>query len=832
MRTRATRRLVLGAGLALTVTGPGAAVVVLSNGNEHCTVQTDHYRLVVDTAAPVARARWRGADGPGPIGLFAADGQKLLAAVGLPSLATPAAAYTVQVRPRHPHLHTLRSGPYLVEMYLENVVLASRQAGRPQWSGLAEVGLFCHEDRVFVIGRFLCPDGQWLLSDLKHFVYEAAEGHRACPATTVTDAGLEVLSGSAHLRYEAFEQDWGVMDGDGGAVGYAVRAPDWAVTIADPGSARAYGPQILLTPNEATWPPGSAHGFGLVLAPARTSEEASAILQDVARPLPDEAIATTMGESLGYDRLRGVYRLTAQTSGTPDPPAGLRAGTAFAVRNDGRRRRILVDQRDPWGGITGGIIRDGAGSPLPIVPQFGLNFPELNEHGEPGWATLTYPLDLQPHEVREVRGEHLYKAASDREYTYLTSLDNVGEPLLLQTTVHQCEAHTLTTGPYSGDLTFGNVLRLNDFRRHGAQIRVRSVSAVLPVFFGYYDVAGVYHGLMPGAARFRETGPFLVDYTVEAATADGAISGQVRIWEAAHADMTRLFTTVDLRANREVRLDAAAPAPLFFLRHHCFNPMAFRRFAYTAADGATATGPLDFVPATGANGEPLGLQPFACAYRADNGLDQGLPCSDITGNPGFVLLDWDVRFGDRAIAPGLYAFSTGANDAQHGDYARDVAVVPVGQVPRPVPSWLRMIPEGSTIRYSAVQMVFGDNASEPDVMERERACWALRPLTVAAEVGEVLSQWPPEVRAVGGRIECELRGGTDWVPLRLSGFASAGPLGVQQLVGGTWRDLGPAMPGEPWYNAWPAGDGTFGYTFLVKTDPALAPILLRVATTR
>ena len=35
------------------------------------------------------------------------------------------------------------------------------------------------------------------------------------------------------------------------------------------------------------------------------------------------------------------------------------------------------------------MIRDGSGEPLPILVQFGLNFPEMHvEAGEPGWASI------------------------------------------------------------------------------------------------------------------------------------------------------------------------------------------------------------------------------------------------------------------------------------------------------------------------------------------------------------------------------------------------------------------------------------------------------------
>jgi hypothetical protein len=804
---------ILTAGLIIATGRPAIGAVTLSNGNERCAVQTSRYLLRINIGESQSEDR---------VSLFellSPKGNILFASLTALDLFRDNRAYTSRGSSCRPHLHTLRSGPYLAEMYLENVIMKEPGSAGNDWSGLAEVGLICHEDRVFIIIRYICQKGGWILGDQRNFVYEAAEGHRSCPAQRVEQCSALIQWGTDRIRM-LHDDIRGIMECDGVPVAYRTIPDDRGTLAIDFNPDKPHSLSFVSVPATSDWTPGFTHSFGFMLALAETTRQAEAILDDMEHPLAEDAIITTKGEFLGYDPLRGVYAFTAETSGTPDPPPGLRAGTRFTVRNDSRRRHILIDQKDPWGGITGGIIRNGDGHPMPITPQFGLNFPELREHGESGWATLTYPLELAPDQVRQVWGEHLYKSATDRQLIYLTTLENVGEPLLLQTTV-ATEAHTLTTGPYSGELKFGNELRVNDFRRIASQIKVRSVSAVLPVFFGYYDEDGVYRGLMPGAVHIRETGPFLIDYTVEAHSTDGLVSGQVHIWQAAHADMTRIFTRIDLQVKREALLDSRKSAPLFFLRHHCFNPMAFRKFAYTDADGAVAVGDLDFAPAIVVNGVPLGVNPLVYVYRASNAIDQGIPCSDITGNPGFVLLDWDVRFGDQDIQPGIYAFSTGANDAEQGDYARDVAIVPVKRQ--------ETIPAGSTIRYSAVQMVSGDNSSEPNIMELERDYWVLRPLRVAVSIGEVVSQWPPEARASDNQVECQLSGGTDWVPLRVSGFDLPGPLHVERKVGESWEELGPGTPGEAWYNVWPVNDGSFGYTFLIKTDPKGRTVQLRVS---
>lgn len=806
-----TRRPLLSLALLAALAPAARAAVRMTDWPTGCRVLTDHYQLSVDvTLRPTVELR-------------TADGQTHLANLGEVSVSQAGRTFWATAQPP-PHFHPLRSGPYLVELHLENIILRDA-AG--DWPGLGELSLFCHEDRVYVLAAFLCPQKEWINRGL--YVYHAPPGRAPCPPVSPTAFRIEFthLPAAPGLVAQGVTALGAVVAG-GPALALRGTLPAGQPV---PSPVLGSGPAaeaFTCRPADLPWPPGSVHEVGGMIAVAPTTAAAEAALAEEGHPLPATAFTMQMGQCAGYDPARGVYALTAVTSGTPEPPRSLRAGTRFRVRNDGPARTILVDQRDPWGGISGGIIRDGAGLPLPIIIQFGLNFPELNaEAGEPGWATLTYPLALAPGQVREVRGEHLYHALADREVLYLTSLEDIGDPLLLQVTVGRGESHTLTTGPYPGPLTPGNELRINDFRRIYSQLRVRSVSAILPTFFGYWDAAGKYQGLMPGPVTFRETSPFAAEYSLPAATGDGAVSGSLRVWQAPQDDMTRVFTEVSLRVNRTVRLDHAHPAPLFFLRHHAFNPMAFMRYAYTGPDGATRAGALTYARTVVANGAPLGELPFGCIYHADNALDNGVPCSDITGNPGFVLLDWDVRLGDKPVRPGCYLFCTGAGDVPDGDYARDLAVVPTER--------LEVLPEGSVIRYRAVQMVWGDNSSGPADMERERARWALKPLRVSARVGEALSADPPEFRAVGGRADVEISGGAGWLPVRVRGMAPGRPLEVRQTDASGARDLGPGAPDEPWYSAWPeaaerSSDArpSCGFTFLVKMPETGGPIRLEI----
>lgn len=779
-----------------------------------CRVSTSHYVLRFDIMAPPL------------FRLFAPDGSRELLSFGGLWLEERGHLYVDSRGGPLAHFHVLRQGPYLVEIHVERMIPVHEN--RNTWNGSSELALCCHEDRIFVIASWLWPDERWINRGL--YVYPVDHVFQLSPPgpgaqrdpLRLDACGFDLVFGE-DARVES-SQDLAVATTNGLALALGPTFPRACSVIGLAGNTVRFQVQ----PREDLQP-GEVREIGGLVIVAPDGQAAREALEKETAPLPGEAFEMQMGEAGGYDPARGVYVITAQTAGTPEPPRGYRAGARFTIHNDGRPRRILIDQRDPWGGIGGGILRDGNGEPLPIVPQFALNFPELHEEaGEPGWAFMTYPLDLAANEAREIHAEHLYHALTDREIIYLTSLENVGDFPLLQTTVGRCESHTLTTGRRPPQLLSLPPLeiRVNDFRRIYSQIVVRSVSAILPTFFGFWDDRGRYHGLLPGEVALHETGPFLTEYTIGAyleTVRDGRYqrlgAGTLRVWQAPHSDMTRIFTELSLQITRDIPLDARRPAPVLFLRHHAFNPMAFMKYACVAADGSIKEDDLSYMRTIVENGTLLGEFPFACMFRASNPIDQGIPCSGISGNPGFVLLDWDVVIGGRPIRPALYVFCTGAGDTEDGDYARDLAIVPAER--------LRAIPAGSKIRYRAVQMVFGDNSTGPEVMAAERERWALRPLKVTAAVGQVISCDPPEVKAEGGRAEVELSGGADWVPLRVSGMMAGQKLRVVQEDAEGRRELGPGAPGEPWYSAWPDAASGYGFTFLVKVPPT-GPVRLTI----
>ncbi len=669
-------------------------------------------------------------------------------------------------------VHPIRIGRYLTEVHVENIVLAASDGS--VWPGLGEVTFYCHPDRVYVRAALVCNDQEWVAGELA--AYQACEGHRDCPDTEVSSAGM----------------------------GFSPKGGE--LNLLFPANADASVHSAGDIPMDAgTWQKGSRHEVSFIMYPGSRADAEKA-LQEELNPLPASVFEMTRGKVMGYDCRKGVYVMRAQDSPSGEPGPATYGGCTYTVKNDNNPRRILIEQFNDWGAIRGAVVRDGDGNPLPIHPQICANFPELGPHGEPDWGFVLYPLDLQPGEARSIMADHLYHDYGKNDQIMLMSLENVGDPILMQTSVGVCESHTMTTGLYfNNPADPHNDLRINDFRLYkGDYGGYRSVGLALPSFFRYCDSAGKWHKVVPEHTDVAFEGPVFVDYTSTGRTDDGKVQVTVRTVQTPHSDLTRIFSYVSIEFLQDVSVNPSRKSNIRFAQQYTFNPMVFRKYTYTANDGSVRTGELDLSGEIKEDGTPLGDKPFICAYHAPNGLENNIPCSDITGNPGFVLLDWKARINGKDIQPGLYIFSARGLGDHGGDYSRDLAVCPTEQ--------LTKIKAGTKIEYAVENIVFGDVKSGYAIPARERVAFGLKPPSVGGQA----SSMPVMVKAVGGKAEFTLTGGINKIAVRVDGFPSAKPISLYERIGEQYIPVSQGVHGNDWYQCHADGKGGYGFIFLAR----------------
>ncbi|KPJ64755.1 hypothetical protein AMK68_00625 [candidate division KD3-62 bacterium DG_56] len=761
----------------------------------------------------------------------------------LPSVRVDDRDYFSVAARRSAEVHPVWIGRYLTQIQIQNVTLASAQGDT--WPGLAEMALYCHRDRVYVRVSLLTGNSSIIANDM--VVYDAAEGHRECPAQAMDYAGAEfhlpgtsakIWSGYAIAGEHTFPKEWWHYDTPFSAVSVACEEAALGVVFPERGRPgrlvarrqRGTPPGLkLLAPVTGadmggvpvTWQPGERHEVFFELIPTtaeRLVPDTEAALRNDLQPLTADHFTVTRGEFVGYDPTRGTYRFNAQDAHSPTPVKGYYGGCRFTVSNDDRPRTILIEQFNNWGGLRGAVIRDGEGNPLPIQPQISVNFPERAAEGEHDWGYVIYPLELKPNETRTIWADHLYYGYGVHDQICLFSLENVGDHPLLQTSVAIMESHTVTTGEPE--------LRFNDFRRYKSDYHgYRSVSAVLPSFLRYLDPEGEWHRVTAGPISVQHVGPNLVEYVIRGWTDDSKVELTLHVWQAAHDDMTRVFYRADIVVKEDIEVKQGSHGNLRLLNHHTFNPMYYRKYAFLGADGEVHTGELDLSGTAKEDGTPLpATGTWVAEYYAPNILDYGSmspegvftrmekdapggkwhTCGDIVGNPAFLLRRFDARINGRQIdQPGLYVFAArgGDNPDPGQQYARDLAIV--------LPELPTRIEAGSTISYEAMSFVYGTLDSGYETAAAEFEQWS-----AAALQGD----FPLRVKAKNGQAEFAVTGGANWMPVMIDGFEKPPVLALRYRRPGSadWQLANLGREGNDWCTLYRDGEG-YGALALVPT---------------
>jgi len=471
-------------------------------------------------------------------------------------------------------------------------------------------------------------------------------------------------------------------------------------------------------------------------------------------------------------------------------------GSAFTLTNDSTPRTLLIAQMAHWGGISGGIVRNHDLAPLPIDVQFGLSYPGLSEHGESGWARMFFPLRMVVGERAGLRPTALYSSRTDRGISFLNMLEPgmVNSPGIIHVALDRRETHTTR---------LGREFIVTDFRAHVNDRLGPSANASTIRFLNMNGVAGADQ-LRSGAVRMTETGPDLYEYEVQVTTDDGSITGTVRVWGGAPSDMNRFFSEVDLEFHAPVTLSGTAEVPLRFLSYEVGKPMMFRKFAYRGQNGNTAIGELTNVGSgtVHVNGAPMSTPFFAMMYEANNSGGDGITISDRSGNPVMMVSDWDVRFGNQQIQPGIRAFGS--------DDRRGIAVVPAVNS-----AFSGTIPAGSRIYYKALHLTGGKAEGDHTLGQSEFAAWRDRG-GVTVQEGTPVSDYPINVRADAGKATLTIADGNNWIPVRVSGIDSGDGIDVTITDSEGERSPVTVVAAEPWYTVSLQPDGMYRYTFLVE----------------
>ena len=349
-------------------------------------INTSQYRAVVDLASgTISEIRPAGdAAGSWRDNLLGNDGISI-------RVETQGKTYaSANRRSGFAHAHVTRRGPYLVEIYIENILLGDSEGN--EWDGVGEYTLWCQPDRIGMRTAAMRsnPESDFVSRDTGHCCYSLAK-----TASEEKDDSIRALSLAGDVAADNHKRLDGV-DAWGEDALLAIE-PDGSMKHCTLKSSERGFQYTLLSETASSSEELVEMGIVFQLAddPIELQERLSENVLEVDR------FDVTQGQALGYNFLKGAYEIKGtHTRGVTT--RGVSGGAKFTIQNDVRDRRILIEQVGT-GWLRGAVLRDGHGNPLPTFIQQNINFPELAKHGERGWGYMTYPVDLKAGQKMEVR---------------------------------------------------------------------------------------------------------------------------------------------------------------------------------------------------------------------------------------------------------------------------------------------------------------------------------------------------------------------------------------------------------------------------------------------
>lgn len=167
------------------------------------------------------------------------------------------------------------------------------------------------------------------------------------------------------------------------------------------------------------WNEGDKPSAAFELMPLHVSETTPELEAEI-RPLMFSSFNASQGQTLGYDPVRGCYKVQTDNPGFFSyhyyENRNDYETASFSVRNDDLLRKIYVlhETRQKPGHVECGVVLDRNGDMLPITVQISKNFDGEKEEpfynpDDTAFSETFFPLYLQPQEQRQLTSLHLYQ---------------------------------------------------------------------------------------------------------------------------------------------------------------------------------------------------------------------------------------------------------------------------------------------------------------------------------------------------------------------------------------------------------------------------------------
>ncbi|MCL5105116.1 MAG: hypothetical protein M1133_13515, partial [Armatimonadetes bacterium] len=249
-----------------------------------------------------------------------------------------------------------------------------------------------------------------------------------------------------------------------------------------------------------------------------------------AGPLMSADIDASAGRSLGYDPIRGCYKVQTDTPGGfayhYAHPNDYEVA-AFSIKNNSTPRKVYVvhetrDGASP-GSVECGVVLDSDDNTLPITVQTSKNF--CGEFEEPfynpkdtAFSETIFPLYLEAGERRAMTSLHLYQNWGNHPLKQFSSLGAWMDYYHMSTGVTETTCYV----PFLfGGLEGVNIADMRPMSQKFWKDQPQHDNVAGHSFLRYQDDTGEWHFLEYTGTTFRSTGPNWADVSLNYISDDG-----------------------------------------------------------------------------------------------------------------------------------------------------------------------------------------------------------------------------------------------------------------------------------------------------------------------
>ena len=506
------------------------------------------------------------------------------------------------------------------------------------------------------------------------------------------------------------------------------------------------------------------------------------------------------GKSLGYDALRGSYRLDLQGTEFNDayyknPDRHYRIDVE--VQGDSADRNIYLYTHAPNGALECAALLDDQNRVLPYLMQVCKNFQGENEepiydHDDPAYGETYFPMVVKGGETVRFSVLNLYQNWGIFPLKQISSIQFHIAYYHLSTGVTE----TNCIAPY---FVYGkDKWTLPDFRAMSAPLwagQPQHTSAGRLYFLHYTDAEGNEYASENTVDEMISHGPTYADIWMNYITDDGRISVDYRHMEMPQSDENRTYYEIRMKVLEDIPFKN-------FKKDFTFFSMDGRAVIYDTL-GYLDENNQPVVKDAAKEGEPtfykLGdKSPFVSYSSSTNTADYV--------NMAVVIKDYKATIGGEAYTGGIL-FEDCWQGLNYGRLTFDLGEV--------------TLKAGDEIIINMILMPWGSqNTAKDDISNvlniRNDTC--LDPIKTEVKVGTLIPDvYMPLIKAEDQTAEFTLSGADNRMTVRVFGFEGYEKPTIEEYVNGAWVAYDTASEKNKYdgYMVHYDGDGTYSFSFVV-----------------